>query len=108
MLLPENRGIIMKRRVPGPWKEGLVLKRWSAFALAALLLFSALPIRADTVGKAWRMAALYVPASAMPESMQETEEDDSGDDYENEEGEEPDSEDMQSGENESASDEAEN
>ena len=41
------------------------MKRYAAAMLALILWLGLLPARADTLARAWRKAALHVPAAAM-------------------------------------------
>ncbi|NLZ88994.1 MAG: hypothetical protein GX916_05785, partial [Clostridiales bacterium] len=50
------------------------MKKALIYCLVCVLLLGWSNVQADTVSLAWRTAALYVPASAMPESLQETDE----------------------------------
>lgn len=47
------------------------LGRALALGLAFALIFSAVPVSAQQVNLGWRLAALYVPGSAMPEGMED-------------------------------------
>lgn len=47
------------------------MKRYAAAMLALILWLGLLPARADTLARAWRKAALHVPAAAMPETVEE-------------------------------------
>jgi len=47
------------------------MRRYALLAALCLLALACLPAGAEAVGTAWRTAALYVPASAMPVGMRE-------------------------------------